>query len=240
MRLYLKSALFFSVLLSVSAFASSSFTGVWSGEKDDTENQPLSTLSLDIKQAQQNISGSYCYISRRGARIDCPEEADSNLSGIVQGDSALVEFNSSFGGKGGKAQLTINQGVMSWQLLKQPEGGDYTAPDSYILHKDKEISGTNGVSKTLLTDKFTVTIRNSCGDFLQVCDKVYYLGVRNKDNSVLTLTGKTVSDIDTKKVIGAAFKNGNVEYRVDFNSARLLVKQEDKILVEQYGKWQKE
>lgn len=240
MRQYLKSALCLSVFLSASAFASSSFTGVWTGEKDDTENQPLSTLSLDIKQTQQNISGSYCYISRRGARIDCPEEEENNLSGTLQGDSAIVEFNSSFGGKGGKAQLTINQGVMSWRLLKKPEDGDYTAPDSYILHKEKEVSGTNGVSKTLLTDRFAVTIRNSCGDFLQVCDKVYYQGVRNKDNSVLTLTGKTVIDANTQKVIGAAFKNGNVEYRVDFDPARLLVKQKDKVLVEQYGEWQKD
>ena len=144
MRLALKSALFLSVLLSASSFASSSFTGVWSGEKDDTENQPLSTLSLDIKQTQQNISGSYCYISRHGARIDCPDEGESNLSGTLQGDSALVEFNSSFGGKGGKAQLTINQGVMSWQLLKEPEGGDYTAPVSYILHKEKDVTDAKG------------------------------------------------------------------------------------------------
>ena len=96
------------------------------------------------------------------------------------------------------------------------------------------------MSKTLLTDKFAVTIRNSCGDFLQVCDKVYYQGVRNKDNSVLTLTGKTIIDAGTQKVTGAAFKNGNVEYQVDFNPARLLVKKKDKVLVEQYGEWQKE
>lgn len=238
MKFYQNSMLCLSMLLSASALAAPSFTGVWSGEKNDATNQPLSTLTLDIKQTQQNLTGSYCYVSRGGARIDCPEEGVNNLTGTLQGDSALVEFNSSFGGKGGKAKITINDGVMSWRILALPVNGDYTAPDSYTLRKDSKLNSNSGTSKTLLTDGFTVTIRNRCGDFFNVCDKVSYLGVRNKDNSVLSLTGKTVTDNNTKQVTGALFNNGSIEYQVDFNSALLLVKKKDKVLVKQYGRWQ--
>lgn len=78
---------------------------------------------------------------------------------------------------------------------------------------------------------------NRCGDFNTQCDDVFYLGVRNKDNDVITLKGETVQDVKTGSVTGAVFKNGDVIYSVDFAGPRLVVKQNDKILAEQSGRW---
>jgi hypothetical protein len=58
-----------------------------------------STLTLQLAESGNRITGSYCYISQRGNRIDCPEDDERNLSGTIAGNRANVEFNSSFGGR---------------------------------------------------------------------------------------------------------------------------------------------
>lgn len=49
------------------------FGGVWSGEYAND-----STLTLRLAESGGRISGSYCYISQRGNRIDCPEDDERN------------------------------------------------------------------------------------------------------------------------------------------------------------------
>ena len=70
------------------------FDGVWVGDLATT------LPCLQLAESGNRITGSYCYISRRGNRIDCPEDDEQNLSGKIAGNRANVEFNSSFGGVG--------------------------------------------------------------------------------------------------------------------------------------------
>lgn len=66
---------------------------------------------------------------------------------------------------------------------------------------------------------------------------MFYLGVRNKDNSILSLKGTTTSDRSTNMVNGAIFNNGDINYKVIYDPPRLVVSQQGKILVDQHGEW---
>ncbi|WP_245393339.1 hypothetical protein [Pantoea agglomerans] len=92
---------------SLSLFASDNFTGQWSGQEKNDNGSLYSTLTLKLKQNNNNITGSYCYVTRGGNKIDCPDDNDSNLKGTANGKNALIEFDSSFGGVKGKANLEL-------------------------------------------------------------------------------------------------------------------------------------
>jgi len=130
---------FVSCLLSFSAFSAQPFSGQWGAESDSPDGTPLSTLSLNLVQQGQNVTGTYCYVTQRGSRIDCPEQGVENLHGTVKGASATVVFDSSFGGEKGKAELTLNDGKLSWSLLAEPQGREFYAPKTYQLDKDHQV-----------------------------------------------------------------------------------------------------
>ncbi|HCZ39988.1 MAG TPA: hypothetical protein DHV18_11250, partial [Brochothrix thermosphacta] len=92
--------------------------------------------------------------------------------------------------------------------------------------------------KVLSTSDFTITLLNSCGGFYTVCDKVKYIGLRNKDGKQITLEGKTTQPVNSNKAEGMLFNNSGVDYVVSFNPLELKVVQGNKTLVKQGGKWE--
>ncbi|MEB6222028.1 hypothetical protein [Pantoea anthophila] len=230
-----------AVLLSISSlplFASDSFTGHWSGQEKNDDGSLFSTLTLKLKQDHNNITGSYCYVTRNGNKIDCPEDDGMNIQGIANGTSALVDFDSSFGGVKGKASLEIKNNKILWRLIKEPESGDFYAPETYTLDKEVNDGELKPDVKVFSTPEFTVTLLNGCGDFYTACDNVKYSGFRNKDGKQITLSGKTTQSVSSGRADGMIFSNGSVDYVVRFNPLALKVTQGDKILVEQRGKWE--
>ncbi|WP_367143905.1 hypothetical protein [Pantoea stewartii] len=162
---------------SLSLFASDDFTGQWSGKK----RRWGIIFDIELKQNDKLITGSNCYITRNGREIDCPEGNESNLDGAINGRHALVEFNSSFGGVNGKADLELKDGNVLWKIIKDPVSGEFYAPKNYVLTKEvKEINVKSDV-KVFSTSDFTVTLLNTCGGFYTVCDNVNYLSLRNKE-----------------------------------------------------------
>ncbi|MFW7213780.1 hypothetical protein [Enterobacter sp. BNK-22] len=207
------------------------FDGVWTGGVGND-----STLTLQLAESGNRITGSYCYISQRGNRIDCPEEDERNLSGTIAGNRADVEFNSSFGGAGGRAVLEIKGSEMEWRLVTPPQkGNDYT-PLRYTLHKAASVH--HAETRKLDTDKFTISLINKCGRFEGECDQMVYLGVRKSDNSTISLKGKTLHD-PAGKIIGSTYKNGEIAYTVTYAPVKLLVSKGSHVLVEQSGQWRK-
>lgn len=207
------------------------FDGVWTGESGTD-----STLTLRLVESGDRISGSYCYISQRGNRIDCPAEDERNLSGTIAGNRANVKFDSTFGGVDGQAVLEINASKMEWRLVTPPQKGNYYAPLRYTLNKADPVR--NAETRKLDTDKFTISLVNKCGRFESECSQMYYLGVRKSDNSTITLKGKTLQD-PTGKVIGSSYKNSEVTYTVTYAPLKLVVSKGSHILVEQQGHWLK-
>ncbi|WP_455819471.1 hypothetical protein [Pseudomonas cerasi] len=230
-------AVFLSIS-SLSLFASDDFTGQWSGQEKNDNGSLHSTLTLNLKQDNNIITGSYCYVTRGGKKIDCPEDDGSNLKGTANGRKAFIEFDSSFGGVKGKANLELKDNKALWELIKDPENGEFYAPKTYAL--DKEVSQGNLKSgmKIFSTSDFTITLVNGCGEFYAVCNKVKYLGLRNKDGKQITLEGKTTQPVNSNKADGMIFNNRGVDYIVGFNPLVLKVTQRNKTLVEQNGKWE--
>ncbi|WP_236327295.1 hypothetical protein [Enterobacter bugandensis] len=207
------------------------FDGEWAGEfKKD------STLTLRLAESDNRITGSYCYISQRGNRIDCPEDDEQNLSGTIAGNRASVEFNSSFGGVGGRAVLEIKGREMEWRLVTPPQNGNYYAPLRYTLRKAASVQ--NAETRKLDTDKFVISLINKCGHFESKCDGMVYLGVRKSDNSTISLRGKTLHD-SAGKIIGSTYKNGEIAYTVTYAPVKLVVSKGSHVLVEQSGQWLK-
>ena len=216
-------------------FASTDFSGEWSGVVENHDSSVYSTLNLKLKQEGEKLTGVYCYITRNGNRIDCPDDNANNLQGSVYNNQADVYFDSSFGGKHGKADLAINDGEMRWHLISKPQSGEFYAPEYYTLKKKMN---TKPVSvQVLSTPSFMITLVNNCGDFYSSCNDIKYYGMKKKDKSQLTLTGHTIGS-HSDKINGMVFKNGDTEYRVNFEPLKLSVLQKGKVLVEQAGKWE--
>ncbi|WP_447860386.1 hypothetical protein [Enterobacter vonholyi] len=203
----------------------------WAGGAGDD-----STLTLRLAESGNRITGSYCYISRRGNRIDCPENDERNLSGTIAGNRASVAFNSSFGGAGGRAVLEIKGSEMEWRLVTPPQKGNDYAPQRYTLRKAASVH--HAETRKLDTEKFAISLINRCGHFESECDEMVYLGVRKSDNSTISLKGKTLRD-SAGKIIGSTYKNGEVAYTVTYAPVNLVVSKGNHILVEQSGQWLK-
>jgi hypothetical protein len=207
------------------------FDGEWTGEFGND-----STLTLRLAESGNRITGSYCYIFQKGNRIDCPEDDERNLSGTIAGNRANVEFNSSFGGPGGRAVLEIKGSEMEWRLAIPPQNANYYAPQRYTLRKAASIHSAE--TRKLDTEKFAISLINRCGHFDSECDQMVYLGVRKSDNSAISLKGKTLHD-SAGKIIGSTYKNGEIVYTVTYAPAKLAVSKGSQVLVEQSGQWRK-
>lgn len=207
------------------------FDGDWAGEFEND-----STLTLRLAESGNRITGSYCYISQRGNRIDCPKDDEQNLSGTIAGNRANVEFNSSFGGVGGRAVLEIKGSEMEWRLVTPPQKGYYYAPQRYTLRKAASVQ--NAETRKLDTERFAISLINKCGHFDSECDQMVYLGVRKSDNSTISLRGKTLHD-SAGKIIGSTYKNGETVYTVTYAPVKLVVSKGSHVLVEQSGQWLK-
>ncbi|MDU1920883.1 MAG: hypothetical protein E6304_19820, partial [Enterobacter roggenkampii] len=189
-----------------------------------------------LAESGNRITGSYCYISQRGNRIDCPEDDERNLSGTIAGNRANVEFNSSFGGAGGRAVLEIKGSEMEWRLVTPAQKGNYYAPQRYTLRKAASVQ--NAETRKLDTERFAISLINKCGHFDSECDQMVYLGVRKSDNSTISLRGKTLHD-SAGKIIGSTYKNGEIAYTVTYAPVKLVVSKGSHVLVEQSGQWRK-
>ncbi|MBZ2400611.1 hypothetical protein IRM71_03910 [Erwinia amylovora] len=224
-------------LLSFASFSMTDFSGKWIGSINDEDGTPYSNLSLKINQVADKLNGSYCYVTQKGKRIDCADDGEDNLHGSVSGDKANMFFNSTFGGKNGRAELSINHEGMMWKLVSDPIAGEFYAPKSFLLKKEDAKLTRMMKTRTFSTDSFTITIVNGCGDFNVSCQDVTYYGLRNKDNSQIKLGGRTIDDDKTHHATGAIFKSGIVEYRIFFAPPSLKVTQGNKVLVSQIGRW---
>lgn len=236
-----KFGLSLAVLLSTSSlslFASDDFTGQWSGQEKNDNGSLYSTLTLKLKQNNNNITGSYCYVTRGGNKIDCPDDDQNNIKGVANGNNALIDFDSAFGGVKGKANLEIKDNKVLWKLIKDPENGEFYAPKAYTLDKEVSQGDLKSDMKVFSTSDFTITLVNGCGEFYTVCDKVKYFGLRNKDGKQISLEGKTTQPANSNKANGMIFNNSGVDYIVSFNPLVLKVIQGNKPLVEQSGKWE--
>lgn len=101
--------------------------------ESNAEGIPISSFSLHVTEANQQITGEYCYISNYGNRIDC----DNAFTGKKIGkNSYSVQFDSQFGGVNGRATLQLKQQKLYWTLVQAPQHGDYNIAQTAVLSKE--------------------------------------------------------------------------------------------------------
>ncbi|ELN2737659.1 hypothetical protein RJ495_004104 [Pluralibacter gergoviae] len=127
----------------------------------------------------------------------------------------------------------MGESNIEWALLQAPPG-NISSPENYSLTRE---GGTSrSTRKKMAVDGFSITIVNNCGDFLNPCKDMSYLGVRDKDNRVISLRGESYSD-NSGKVIGSEYKNNNVVYRVNYQSVSLMISDGEKVILNKSGRW---
>jgi hypothetical protein len=122
------------IAITISGQASAqSLTGKW-----DWSDAPNSrTFSIEIKQWGKKIEGQYCAVAQNGNRVDCDDERNPNIKGMIDGAGrpATVEFSSFFGAQDGKATLTLEKNRLIWHVIKIPVGGEFYAPNDAVLDR---------------------------------------------------------------------------------------------------------
>ena len=147
----------YMMLMPVFAFANDqSFSGVWSSREDVAgRSKPYSTFVIRIGEDNAgNISGSYCFVTRNGGRIDCSPDGENNLngrSGLVE-NKARVSFYSFFGAVGGVAEIVVSGDRLLWNVVKQPQGGDYYGPLRAEMHRETSL-GYRSVERKVVARK---------------------------------------------------------------------------------------
>ncbi|VWD12126.1 hypothetical protein BCO18175_04817 [Burkholderia contaminans] len=158
-RLLLRLAIAFAVLVSSSAFATDRiFSGRWLFKKIVVgQSKPYSTFTVTIDEDRVgNIRGKYCFITQNGNRIDCNPDNELNISGRISGgkNKAVVRFYSFFGASGGVAEITVINNRLLWKVVKQPEGGDYYGPIHAELRRDDRSMRHYGERKVVVGRAF--------------------------------------------------------------------------------------
>jgi len=98
------------------------FTGYW--------EDAASAFSLDLTQNGEHLQGSHVVVAQQGNKID---SLDNSIQGNVQGNTAVVQFQSSFTTNIGTAQITfIDTNTIFWEVTNPP-GGEYYLPNESTL-----------------------------------------------------------------------------------------------------------
>jgi len=115
------------------------FTGNWEYiEHVGTSSNPYSTFEIKLDETSDGtVTGSYCFVTQSGNRIDCDASGAKNITGHIKNDGlhAEVDFYSFFGAKGGVADLTINDNSLTWIVTSDPTGDFFYGPYSVTLKK---------------------------------------------------------------------------------------------------------
>ena len=107
------------------------FSGDWEYVEHVTGSSKLySTFEIKLHETRDGtVTGSYCFITQNGNRIDCDTDGVENISGHVHEDGrhAEVRFYSFFGAKDGFADLANYGDVLTWKITKNPKGDFFMA-----------------------------------------------------------------------------------------------------------------
>ncbi|WP_322032670.1 hypothetical protein [Paraburkholderia sp. J76] len=127
--------------------AEGKFSGDWEYiEHIAGSSKPYSTFEIKLGESRDGaLTGSYCFITQNGNRIDCDTNGAKNIFGRVREDGghAEVHFHSFFGAKDGLADITSNGDKLMWRVTKNPKGDFFYGPYSATLTR-KHIDAHQG------------------------------------------------------------------------------------------------
>jgi hypothetical protein len=137
------------------AVAAGNFSGNWEYvERVDGSSKPYSTFEMKLNETSDGaVTGSYCFITQRGNRIDCDTGGAKNIAGHVEEDGrhATVNFYSFFGAKGGVANLSSNDDTLTWKVTGNPSGDFFYGP--YATTLTRKQPDTHEGERQVVVDK---------------------------------------------------------------------------------------
>lgn len=128
-----------------------SLNGKWEWTYNpNNEDVPDMLFTLSIQKTNDNeFIAQYCAIAQKGNRIDCSNEKEYNVKGIIKGNKVEATFYSFFDNKKTKANvelLILNKDSIQWQITKQVNF-EFYAPTKCILTKKKKKVSQNSILK---------------------------------------------------------------------------------------------
>lgn len=122
-------------------------SGKWYYEFNSSENELLNrTFEINFVVEEGVLKGQYCAVAKNGNRIDCSEDVKYNISGTVKGNKIAINFYSFLGGKNGEAEIVIlNDGSISWKIIKQTDLAENYAPLNCVLKKENSTENFEGL-----------------------------------------------------------------------------------------------
>lgn len=97
------------LLIFISFHSMASFSGHWVYENKSQ------SLTLDLIEDGPHLTGKYCFITNNGNRIDCAEDNEINIKGVIKNNVGVVSYESSFGGVG-EATLSIEKDSLIYTI----------------------------------------------------------------------------------------------------------------------------
>lgn len=128
----------------------SNISGEWQSVKKSSKSKvPEEMFTLNIVQNGNDIKAQYCAIANSGGKIDCENEEEFNIKGILKDRKIVAEFYSFFSSSHdkGKVEIIINDNALQWKIIQAPKG-EYYAPDNATLTKKNVVSDKGNVQQT--------------------------------------------------------------------------------------------
>jgi hypothetical protein len=112
----------------------------------NNDELPDMLFTLSIQKTNGNeFTAQYCAIAQKGNRVDCSNEKEYNVRGIIKGNKVEATFYSFFDNKKTKANvelLILNKDSIEWKITKDVNF-EFYAPRKCILTKKKKVTQNN-------------------------------------------------------------------------------------------------
>ncbi|OXB09380.1 hypothetical protein B0A81_06310 [Flavobacterium plurextorum] len=124
----------------------------------NNEDVPDMLFTLLIQKSNGNeFIAQYCAIDEKGNRIDCSNEKEYNVNGIIKGNKIEATFYSFFDSKKTEANvelLILNKDSIQWQITKKVNSELYVPTKCILTKKNKKISKSSLLNKNKLPFDF--------------------------------------------------------------------------------------
>lgn len=132
-------------------------SGTWIYEKKSDSKIPEEMFTLKIIQTGDKIKAEYCAISNSGGKIDCDNDENFNVNGVIKNGKIFGEFYSFFGVTNDKGEFKIiinDDNTLEWSIIKAPKG-EYYAPNNAILSRKSSLDN--------ISEKININSKNYKG-----------------------------------------------------------------------------
>jgi hypothetical protein len=135
-----------------------SLDGEWEFiDNPNNDDLPNMVFTLSIQKSNNNeFVAQYCAVAQKGNRIDCSNEQEFNIKGIIKGNKVVATFYSFFGNKKNQGDVELllkNDNTLEWQITKEPSS-EFYAPKKCLLNKKQTIAESKSNQNVTLPFNF--------------------------------------------------------------------------------------